>query len=207
MLLIFLVVRSGTPKAPTSKTLDRLIAAAPAAAKAAGCGDVKDVGPYNPPSEDHAHIGAQVQSPPSLTTYPSVPPASGPHDPTPQGARVYASSPDIYKMIHSLEHGAVEIWYAPSVPQSSLTADENFVKQYQDHTIMSPYNYPGEGTSSTLPQGMQFALVSWQKVQLCSGVPGTAVLANFMAKYRFPTLGGGTFQGSNDPKLEKGAAI
>lgn len=205
-LVVLFLFRSVTPKAPSSEALKALIAGAPAQAEAAGCGPVKDISAYAG-ADDHGHIGADVQTAPSLSTYTSVPPVSGPHAQGTVGAGVYSDPIDIYDTIHSLEHGAVAIWYAPSVPQSSIAADASFVKQYQDHTILAPYNYPQEGAAGSLPPGTQFALTSWQKVQTCKSVPGTAVVADFLAKYRWPTLGGGTFQGSTDPKLEKGSPI
>jgi hypothetical protein len=196
---------------PTSSTeLARLVSQAPAAETAAGCTPVNDVASYSPTNPDlnHAHIGqAPVLTAPSLATYPSTPPADGPHDPVPQDAGVYSSPPPIYKMIHSLEHGAVEFWFAPSVGSSQLAAVESFVRQNQDHAIVAPYSYPGNASASLLPSGYDFALVSWEKLQLCKSVPSTAVIANFMARYRWPTLGGGQFQGTTDPKLEKGAPI
>ena len=44
---------------PRPKVQDpqELLAAAPQAAQAAGCTDVKDVGPYQPEALDRAHIG------------------------------------------------------------------------------------------------------------------------------------------------------
>src|SRR5438093_906993 len=73
--------------------------------QAAGCGPVQTIPAYSG-APDQAHIGTQVASPPPLTRYPSTPPASGPHDPAPQGAGVYPSPPPVYSTIHSLEHGA-----------------------------------------------------------------------------------------------------
>src|SRR3546814_8016556 len=47
---------------------------------------------------------------PPLSSYPSVPLASGPHNPTPWSRGVYSTPPPIDQVIHSLEHGAaVEI--------------------------------------------------------------------------------------------------
>jgi hypothetical protein len=206
-LIVAFVVIENAPKAPASAALRKLISAAPAEATSAGCTSVADVSSYTPSDENHAHIGQQVDSAPALDTYPSVPAASGPHDASTISAGVYSNPPDIYKMIHSLEHGAVELWYAPSVTPSQLSSVETFVKRYDDHTVLAPYDYPGNGTASTLKSGYTFALVSWQKLQMCKSVPSTGVIANFLAKYRWPTLGGGSFQGSSDPDLEKGSGI
>ena len=86
------------------------------------CSTVRTLGAY-PNNEDRSHIGAQgatgtVASPPPLSTYPSTPPASGPHNPSPLDAGVYSQAPDVYRVIHSMEHGAVIIWYAPTAPSA-----------------------------------------------------------------------------------------
>jgi hypothetical protein len=88
---------------------------------AAGCGKVQDVGPFQPKSQDRAHVSAAIQ----LSQYASVPPASGPHNPIPYGAGVYASPPPIDRAIHSLEHGAAIVWYSPdaSAPSSHKIKD------------------------------------------------------------------------------------
>ena len=44
---------------------------------------------------------------PDLADYPSVPAASGPHDPLPLAAGVYDRAPDLGMALHSLEHGGV----------------------------------------------------------------------------------------------------
>src|SRR2546427_8654725 len=85
----------------------------PDPAQAAGCA-VRVIKPY-PGGNDRSHIqpGSPVTTPPPPSSYPSTPPASGPHNGTPLSAGVYPEPPDIYQAIHSLEHGAVSIWYAP----------------------------------------------------------------------------------------------
>ena len=51
---------------------------------------------------------------PPLDTYPSTPPASGPHTGAATlPAGVYDSPPDIGPLIHSLEHGGTVVWYDP----------------------------------------------------------------------------------------------
>src|SRR5439155_14517142 len=74
----------------------RLLAQAPAAAVSAGCGPIREIRPY-PGGHDRTHVGSDpaVKTMPPLSTYPSVPPASGPHDPTPLDARVYKTPPPI----------------------------------------------------------------------------------------------------------------
>src|SRR5207245_8742816 len=93
----------------------RLLNEAPNAAKAAGCGPVRTVASFRAaPSADRNHIGYGGQVQPPLSDYTTHPPASGPHDPIPLNAGVYRSPPNVFMAIHSLEHGAGEVWSAPA---------------------------------------------------------------------------------------------
>ncbi len=146
---------------------------------AAGCGVVLTTKAYSG-GLDRAHIGAQgangtVQTPPALSTYPSRPPASGPHDGTPQDAGVYTDPPPVYKTIHSLEHGAVVIWYSPTAPASlvgQLTSYFNSLND--DHVIVAPFNYPDQGAAGKLPAGKQMVMVAWHHIQACGRVSDAA---------------------------------
>lgn len=178
----------------------------PAASKAAGCGEITDVGPYAQKDADHAHIDASNPAP-RLDTYASVPPASGPHYAEWLGAGVYSDPQDILKMIHSLEHGGVIVWYSPTLKEQQLQPLQDFVKEHQDHAIMAPYDYPDQGSASQIPEGKKVALVAWHFVQLCDEPAANfdAVLANFFMHYRDPTLGGQEFNGA--PDIESGGAV
>src|SRR2546427_70003 len=121
--------------------------------KAAGCGPVQVIKAY-PNGLDRAHIGAQgangqVPKPPPLSSYPSTPPASGPHDQTPLPTGVYNNPPNIYRTIHSLEHGAVVIWYSPKAP-TSLVAELATKFAHTDHVIVAKYDYPKAGPAGQL---------------------------------------------------------
>src|SRR5436190_16197253 len=70
-----------------------LLAQAPGALAAAGCGGVRTIAEY-PNDVDRSHIGGpDVATPPPLLSYASVPPASGPHNPVPVPAGVYSDPP------------------------------------------------------------------------------------------------------------------
>ena len=69
-----------------------------------------------------------MSSPRCHSTYPSVPPASGPHNSIPYGAGVYGTPPPIDRVIHSLEHGAAIVWYSPDVRERSLTGSVRSTK-------------------------------------------------------------------------------
>ena len=66
---------------------------------------------------DHVPVGTQVQ-------YRSLPPASGPHYPTPAPTGVYPQGLPPGFWVHSLEHGYIVLLYKPPV-SDSLLADFN----------------------------------------------------------------------------------
>jgi len=175
-----------------------LLAAATKAAQAAGCTDVRDVGSYQPSNLDAAHIGVQGGPPtmPPLSTYPSVPPASGPHAAIPWSRGVYSTPPPIDQVIHSLEHGAAVVWYAPDASGTELTKIEDF---YGDPShglkvIVAPYDYPDQGAEGTLPGGSTMALVAWHNVETCSRV-SLAAAFGFTARYGIPPFGSQAYLG------------
>lgn len=172
-----------------------LLAQADSQATAAGCGPGKTIAAYSG-APDQAHIGAQVASPPPLSTYSSTPPASGPHDSSPLGAGVYSSPPPVYSAIHSLEHGAAIIWYDPSASGGDLDRITGFFDDpvNQDHVIVAPYDYPDQGSAGKLPAGKKMVLVAWHHVRECNGL-SLAVAFDFVAHYRFPPPAGESYKG------------
>jgi hypothetical protein len=184
---------------PETQDPGQLLAAAPQAATAAGCTDVRDVGSYQPEALDRAHIGVPGGPPtmPPLSSYPSVPPASGPHNPTPWSRGVYSSPPPIDQVIHSLEHGAAVVWYSPDASGDELTKIQDF---YRDSThglkvIVAPYDYPDQGSGGTLPGGSAMALVAWHHVETCSSL-SLAAAFGFTARYGIPPFGSQAYLGN-----------
>jgi hypothetical protein len=141
----------------------------------AGCGAVQTTQAYSG-GLDRAHIGGQgangtVQTAPPLSTYPARPPASGPHDATPEDAGVYTDPPPVYKTIHALEHGAVVIWYSPTAPASLVAQLTSYYNSLNDdHVIVAPFNYPDQGAAGKLPAGKQMVMVAWHHIQACGKV-------------------------------------
>ena len=187
----FVLTRPKTAQADPADLLRR----AADAKQAAGCGPVTDVGPYQPEDQDRAHTSADSPMPP-LSTYPSVPPASGPHNPTPFGAGVYGSPPPIDQVIHSLEHGAAIVWYAPGASGAQLEQIREFYGRSDvgSRVIVAPYQYPDQGSQGQLPAGTQMALVSWHHVETCAQV-NLAAAFDFTARYAAPPFGGQTYRG------------
>ena len=181
-----------------------LLKQAPAAKQSAGCDAVQTTpnyanAPGSDPAIDHQHIGSSPA--PALSTYATIPPASGPHNPVPLPAGIYTSPPDVYRTIHSLEHGAVIIWYAPGTTGKALDELLAFYGQPQSDAnigqakiIVAPYDYPDQGTSGQLPAGVQMAVVAWHRLETCSAV-NLAVAFDFSSQFEVPGFGGRTYAG------------
>src|SRR5262245_5413056 len=186
---------------PAEADPQQLLTAAPQATEAAGCGEVEDVGPFQPKDRDRAH----VTSPIPLSQYASVPPASGPHNPIPLGAGVYGSPPPIDRVIHSLEHGAAIVWYSPDASGPELDKIKTFYERSDvgRRIIVAPYDYPDQGAAGTLPNGSQMALVAWHHVQTCSR-PSLAAAFGFTSSYAAPPFGQRQYKGDAP---EAGAAF
>ena len=180
----------------------QLLAQAPAALTSAGCGSVQTTKDY-PDGHDRTHIGdPAVPTLPPLSSYPTVPPASGPHNPIPLGHGIYSDPPPIDQAIHSLEHAAVIIWYSPSAASDpaqaqALAALTDFFRQDRESekVIVAPYNYPDQGAAGQLPQGKNMVLVSWHHLQTCDQI-SLPVAYDFVAHYRSPAPKGETYKGT-----------
>jgi hypothetical protein len=101
--------KNGTYKSvalPARKTSDF-----DAAVKAAGCTY------QNHPNEGREHLTSDTAV---NNKYKTNPPTSGAHRPTPADDGVYApdNAPDKENFVHTLEHGRIELQYAPTAPQS-----------------------------------------------------------------------------------------
>jgi hypothetical protein len=200
VLVAGIVLLANRPKGSAlTKEEQDLLAAAPAAMNAAGCGSVQTISTYKGDDTlDRAHIGtaSDVPTPPPLSSYASIPPTSGPHNPTPLAAGVYPDPPDIYQTIHSLEHAAVIIWYAPGTTSDELAKLQTFFGKASEQTkvIVAPYDYPDQGAAGKLPAGKQMVVVAWHHMQTCSQV-SLPVAYDFVAHYRSPTPKGESYKG------------
>ena len=196
-LVTFLTVRSlhnAAENRRREQAQQSLLSRASAAAKAAGCTKVQAVPAYAGDDQQH------VPTLPALTTYPSQPPTSGPHFFTPLRAGFYASPPDLGKAIHSLEHGAAELWFSPSTP-SSRVAELRSAFGVLDHVIVAPYDY--SQPRGQLPAGRQMVLVAWHKIQYCDQASAAAASA-FVHAYAWTAADTSAYKGEAP---EAGAAI
>jgi len=89
--------------------------------------DVKtyDVGPAG------EHTGGDVD-------YEQTPPAGGPHNPVWQNCGFYDKLVRDENAVHSLEHGAVWITYAPDLPQNQVNELKN-IAESESYVLVSPY--------------------------------------------------------------------
>jgi hypothetical protein len=118
--VIVAVAASGGSDSGTESGSDLATAAIPArkitdfdaAVKASGC-SFKSY-----PSEGRTHLPSDTAT---NNNYKTNPPTSGSHRPTPAEDGVYASDnpPDKENFVHALEHGRIEIQYAPGTPQKT----------------------------------------------------------------------------------------
>ena len=189
-VVAYAVSQSLEPEDPATTTDPAALLQQAAQAKtAAGCDEPTNVGPYQPDTQDQAHVSTE-EAPP-LSRYPSQPPASGPHNPTPLPAGVYDTPPPVDQAIHSLEHGGVIIWYSPDASGAQLDRLKAFYGdniQAGARVIVAPYDYPDQGPAGQLSPGTQMALVAWHFLETCAQVSLPAAF-DFSAKYAFPPFG------------------
>ena len=95
-----------------------------AAAKAAGCTL------SNPAYEGASHEDKKFKP----SDYKTNPPTSGNHTPDWYDDGIYAAgdTPDLGKTVHPLEHGRIEVQYAPGTPKETVTQLEALLAEEQD---------------------------------------------------------------------------
>lgn len=95
------------------------------AAAAAGC--VLD----NPPIQGRTHVTGSVK-------YKTNPPTSGNHYPIPQEDGVYTLTPPLTHLVHTLEHGRVEIQYKPSIGPKRIAQLGGLYNEDPQYTLLFP---------------------------------------------------------------------
>jgi hypothetical protein len=117
--------RAGTPPPPVK------VSDLKAAAKKAGC-ELR----LGLPDEGHEHI------PPGspLPDYKTDPPTSGPHvePPYQQADGAYTETPEEIDYVHSLEHGRLEIQFAPDLPEEDELAMKGVYDTMYGGTLFFP---------------------------------------------------------------------
>ena len=110
------------------------------AARAAGCRL------ENPVIEGRTHL-APGEEPPE---YKTSPPTSGNHDIQPTGDGVFNQQPPERNLLHTLEHGRVEIHYDPDLPRQRINQLGGLFNEDPYHVVLTPNRsmpYQAAGTA------------------------------------------------------------
>jgi hypothetical protein len=182
--------REGTPPPPAQVTnLQK-------AAKQAGC-KLK----LHLEDEGNEHIAKNSPTP----KYKTNPPTSGDHvePPYQQADGAYSEMPDAIDFVHSLEHGRLEIQYAPSLPQK----DQLELKGLYDTMYGASLLFP----NTTMPY--QVAATTWTNMIGCPTYKGSITLDAIRAfgretwgKYGGEPVEAFTFTGPTPSEPESPAA-
>ena len=145
--------REGTPP-PAVKNLDPENAAAQA-----GCILRLDL-----PNEGANHLAPDAKPP----NYHTNPPTSGNHVTTPfqQADGAYAKMPALIDFVHSLEHGRIEVQYAPDLPE----ADQLALKGVFDESPSGMLLFP----DPRMPY--EVAATAWTQLMGCKKYEGAKTL-------------------------------
>lgn len=90
------------------------------------------------PSQGNYHLKAGE----AFNAYNSNPPTSGPHDPSEVEWGIYDQPQPTVKLIHSMEHGGVIIWYNCPGCEDIINRLKAITKEYRDKNmriILTPY--------------------------------------------------------------------
>jgi uncharacterized protein DUF3105 len=145
--------REGTPP-PTVHNLDL-----ENAAEDAGC-----TLRLNLPDEGNSHLKPGAKPP----DYQTNPPTSGNHVTTPfqQADGAYAARPELIEIVHSLEHGRIEVQYAPDLPD----ADQLALKGVFDDSPSGMLLFP----NPDMP--FEVAATAWTQLLGCKRYEGAKTL-------------------------------
>ena len=112
--------------------------------------------------EGSNHLAADAPTP----HYGTNPPTSGDHSPNPQADGAYSESPPEINFVHSLEHGRVEIQYAPDLPASQQLALKGVFDESPGGVLLFP--------NPNMPY--QVAETAWTNLMGCKRYQGAKTL-------------------------------
>lgn len=127
------------------------------AAKEAGCELKLDL-----PDEGNNHITKESEIP----DYGTSPPTSGDHNPEQQADGAYAIQPPTWYVVHSMEHGRIEIQYAPDLSESDQLALKGVFDETPDGMLLFP--------NKQMPY--EVAATAWTQLLGCPRYEGRATL-------------------------------
>jgi hypothetical protein len=133
VILVVVVFAGGGDSEDPAAKLPEGAAAIPAqqisdikkAAEAAGCTLKEKL-----PNEGAGHIEKTFKA----SDYKQNPPTSGNHFPQwyPDGIYNAGDTPELGQLVHTLEHGRIDVQYAPGTPATTVAQLETFVKENED---------------------------------------------------------------------------
>jgi hypothetical protein len=85
-----------------------------------------------------ARTNLHLSRPDQRVRYRSDPPTSGRHHPAPAQDAAYAVSPDVRRIVHTLEHGRVVIWFDPDLPREARASLKAFYADDDHHVLLVP---------------------------------------------------------------------
>jgi Protein of unknown function (DUF3105) len=119
---------------------------------------------------DSPHI-PPAQAP--FVHYDSLPPTSGPHFAATIATGIYSSPiPDGFT-VHALEHGHIDIQYAPNLPADQIADLTRIAKRYGDDVVLAPYPELRAG----------IALTAWGRIELLDHYDQNSI-ATFVERLR-----------------------
>ena len=127
------------------------------AAKEAGCELKLDL-----PDEGADHITKESEIP----DYKTNPPTSGNHNPEQLADGAYSEQPEAWWVVHSMEHGRIEIQYSPDLSEQDQLALKGVFDQRPDGVLLFP--------NADMPYDV--AVTAWTQLMGCPKYEGAATL-------------------------------
>jgi Protein of unknown function (DUF3105) len=113
-------------------------------------------------NEGNTHLKPDAQPP----NYRTNPPTSGNHDPEAQADGAYEQTPEPINFVHSLEHGRIEIQYAPDLPETDQLALKGVFDESPSGMLLFP--------NPRMPY--EVAATAWTQLMGCKKYDGAKTL-------------------------------
>jgi hypothetical protein len=122
----------------------------------------------NPPIEGRTHVTGKVK-------YHTNPPTSGNHYPIPQPDGVYTKTPPLTHLVHTLEHGRIEIQYKPSLDPRRVAQLGGLFNEDKAYMVLFP--------NGSMPYAV--AVTAWGHLAGCKQVTDETfdVIRTFKRRY------------------------